>query len=158
MLNEKINNSPKKHIILFVLGSLFAFITFWVMTYIPAPYFYFGECHYPDIHEENIGNIIVDTILPICIIFVCIYEEIKIFQNEETLKVKPFLYFIFAAVLFILYVGLEIILGVVVNPFNKQARMEWAFFGAIPVAIVSIFIMLKNGIKGIKHQKEKNKQ
>ncbi len=158
MIKNKINQSKHKNYILFGIGTFFAFLAFYMLAYIALPFIAFGGYKYPDIDEHALGNILFDDILPLCILFCSLYGEIQIYKKEDTLNVKPFLYFIFAGLLFLLFVGMEIIIAGFTYPFDKDLRRTFVFFSAFPVAFVTIFFMIRNGVRAIKYPYEKKKE
>ncbi len=155
IIRNKINQSKYKNYILFSIGTFFAFLAFYILTYTALPFITFGTYKYPDIDEHAIPNIIFNDILPLCILFSSLYGEIQIYKKEETRNVKPFLYFLFAGLLFLLFLGAECIIGIFAYPLDKDLRRAVVFIGSIPVAIIAIFLMIRNGVRAINHSKEK---
>ncbi len=155
IIREKINQSKHKNYILFSIGTFLAFLAFYILTYIALPFITFGTYKYPDIDENAIPNIIFNDILPLFILFCSLYGEIQIYKKKETWDVKPFLYFLFAGLLFLLFVIAECIIGIFAYPLNKDLRRAFVFIISIPVSIIAIFFMIKNGIKAMDYSKGK---
>ena len=80
-MEEKDEETKEREVTKFILGILLSAFTIVLLVYIAQPFWLFGESNYGAVSENEWGTIIINTLLPDCLLVASLYYTNKLLKD-----------------------------------------------------------------------------